>query len=228
VRFGLGFEKYLLYPTFIFIGLVMNTAHANTLQIVAIEQTEYQSVLKNKARPVSFPLSAEDKGLIQSMETKLRHLGGVGLAAPQVNVAKQIIAIYIPEEAGLLRDNVTSYPMHVLINPSYTPKANAKIVYDFESCYSVNSKSGKVPRYNDIEYDYYDMEGVYHSNSASGFYARVLQHEIDHINGILIIDRLTPDCIQGTVEDMMALRRAELPDDKKALFDQLMEKKLKK
>ncbi|KTD77173.1 peptide deformylase [Legionella waltersii] len=206
----------------------MNSADANTLQIVAIEQTDYQSVLKNKARPVSFPLSVEDKALIQSMETKLQHLGGVGLAAPQINVAKQIIAIYIPEEAGLLRDNVTSYPMHVLINPSYTPKANAKTVYDFESCYSVNSKSGKVPRYNEIDYHYYDVEGVYHSSSADGFYARVLQHEIDHINGILIIDRLTPDCIQGTPQEMMVLRRAELPDEKKVLFDQVMEKKLKK
>lgn len=55
-----------------------------------------------------------------------------------------------------------------------------------------------------------------------------MQHEIDHLNGVLITDRLTPDCVQGTIEEMMTIRRAELPVEKRKLFDQIMAKKLKK
>lgn len=92
----------------------------------------------------------------------------------------------------------------------------------------MSSKSGKVPRYDQIKISYYDEEGLAHQQTESGFYARVLQHEIDHINGLLIVDRLTPDCVQGSVEEMRILRRAELSEDKKIIFDQIMERKFKK
>ena len=150
------------------------------------------------------------------------------MAAPQVNYAKQIIAIYIPEEAALLRNNVKTYPMHILINPSYVALPGSAISYDFEGCYSVDSKAGKVPRYNQIKVSYYDESGKHYTHIESGFYARSLQHEIDHVNGILIIDRLQPDCMQGTMEEMMMLRRAELSPEKRELFDRVMAKKLKK
>ncbi len=100
--------------------------------------------------------------------------------------------------------------------------------YDFESCYSVDSKAGKVPRYNQIKVSYYDESGKHYTQIESGFYAESLQHEIDHLNGILIIDRLKPDCIQGTIKEMMTLRRAELSPEKRELFDQVMARKLKK
>jgi peptide deformylase len=199
------------------------------LNIVTLEQPEFSQVLKSTAKQVSFPLSKEDKDLISAMKVKLEQLGGVGLAAPQVNASKQIIAIYIPEEAKLLRDNVeTTYLTHFLINPTYEPIEETEIHHDFEACYSVSSKAGKVPRYNAIKIAYYNELGQYFEQIEHGFYARVLQHEIDHLNGILIVDRLTPDCEQGTLEEMRALRRAELPEDKKALFDRMMAKKQKK
>jgi len=96
------------------------------------------------------------------------------------------------------------------------------------SCYSVSSKAGKVPRYNQIKVSYYDEAGVLHEQTENGFYARVLQHEIDHLNGFLIVDRLTPDCVQGTIEEMMVLRRAELPEEKKVIFDKVVARKAKK
>ena len=199
------------------------------VNIVTLEQPEYRQILINPANQVSFPLSQEDKKLISSMKVKLEGLGGVGLAAPQVNSSKQIVAIYIPEEAKFFRDNLEkTYAMHILINPTYEPVSNSQILYDFEGCYSVANKSGKVPRYKEIKLTYYDELGQYHSQLEKNFYARVLQHEIDHINGILIVDRLTPDCVQGTVEEMTALRRAQLPDDKKAIYDSLVAKKQKK
>ncbi|KGP63214.1 peptide deformylase [Legionella norrlandica] len=198
------------------------------LEIITIEKAENRQMLKKPAKNIKFPLNQKDKELIEAMKEKLYALGGVGLAAPQVNSEKQIIAIYIPEEAQLIRDNAKIYPMHILINPSYEPLSGAKIVNDFEGCYSVSNKAGKVPRYDSIQLKYYDEEGQYHQQIEYGFYARVLQHEIDHLNGILIIDRLTPDCVQGTIEEMMSIRRTELSKDKRKLFDHIMAKKLNK
>ena len=59
-------------------------------------------------------------------------MGGVGLAAPQVNISKRITVIYIPEQAVLFRNNASTYPMHVLINPDYNPMAGSSIDEDFE------------------------------------------------------------------------------------------------
>lgn len=197
------------------------------INLVTIEQAEYQHVLKTKAQPVTFPLTAEDKQLITAMKTKLKKLGGVGLAAPQINHPKQIIAMYIPEEATLLRDNVEIYPLHVMLNPSYEPINPTEQHADYEGCYSVSSKAGKVPRYSTIKLTWYDEQGQQHQSMEHGFYARVLQHEVDHLNGILISDRLTPDCVQGTPTEMAVLRRAELPENKRILFDKVMARKLK-
>lgn len=215
-----------------YLGLILfliGSSSSMALNIVTIEQPEYRQVLTKAAEKVLFPLSKEDKELIASMKIKLNDLGGVGLAAPQVNSSRQIIAIYIPEDARLLRDEVEkSYSMHVLINPAYQPLEKSEIHPDFEACYSVANKAGKVPRFKGVKLSYYDEAGQFHEQIERGFYARVLQHEIDHINGVLIIDRLTPDCVQGTMKEMMALRRAELPEDKRVLFDKLMAKKQKK
>lgn len=199
------------------------------LHIVTIEQPEYRKVLTTPAEKVQFPLCSEDKELIAAMKNKLEQLGGVGLAAPQINVPRQIIAIYIPDEVRLLRDGVNDlYPLHVLINPRYEAVPGSAVHHDFEGCYSVSSKAGKVPRYEQIKVRYYDEAGLVHEQIEHGFYARVLQHEIDHVHGILITDRLTADCVQGTVEEMSLLRRAELPADKQATFDHIMAKKAKK
>ena len=199
------------------------------LSIVTIEQPQYAQVLTSKAKEVAFPLKPSDKDLIDLMKAKVVELGGVGLAAPQVNHLYQLIVIYIPEEARLLRDSVeTTYPVHVLINPSYEPIVEKGKCADYEGCYSVSSKAGKVPRFQSIKLTYFDEQGKKHQRIKSGFYARVLQHEIDHLNGVLITDRLSPDCIQGTVEEMMAMRRSELSNEKQVIYDAVMQKKIKK
>lgn len=89
----------------------------------------------------------------------------------------------------------------------------------------MSSKAGRVPRFESIELQYMDEHGQVHKKVASGFYARVLQHEIDHLNGVLITERLTVNCVQGSLEEMMAMRRNELPKEKQLLFDALMDKK---
>lgn len=192
--------------------------------IITVEQTGRNSVLTKPSISVAFPLSPTDSQLINDMQTLLYELEGVGLAAPQVNYNKAIIAIYIPESAMLLRNNAKIKPMQIYINPKYEALSNTKET-DFEGCYSVESTYGKVLRYQTIKVTYQDIHGVVHTEIASDFYARVLQHEIDHVNGLLITDRLTPDCIQGTFPEMLKSRRKELPKDKRELFDRLIEKK---
>lgn len=207
------------------LGVMNNTVISS--DIVTIEQKEFTKVLKTPAKSVDFPLSAHTKRVIETMKTKLADLGGVGLAAPQINQGLQIIAIFIPESAALLRENVTPYPMHIMINPSYEIINNSAMVEDYEACYSVSSKAGKVARAMQIKLRYMDENGQTQESTEQGFYARVIQHEVDHLQGLLITDRLGPNSIQGSLEEMMALRRKELPPEKRALYDALMAKKLK-
>ncbi|NSL18135.1 peptide deformylase [Tatlockia micdadei] len=207
------------------LGLMMTAQQTHALKIVTTDDSDKAQILRKPAHKIHFPLSKEDVELIAAMKQKLYDLKGVGLAALQINYSKQIIAIYIPEESAILRNNAKPYPMHILINPSYDGVEAAGINPDFEACYSVSNKAGKVPRYNQISLHFYDEHGKKHNTIENGFYARVLQHEIDHINGILILDRLTPDCIQGSIEEMMALRRKEFSPQQREIFDNLMKEK---
>ncbi len=206
------------------ICIYLNLIFAMELKIITIEGEidQSSSVLKNKARNVNFPLSVKDKKIIASMQTMLFKADGVGLAAPQVNIGRSIAVVYIPESASLLREDVRTYSMHTIINPEYTPVNENDIFSDFEGCYSVKSIYGKVQRYKSINLKYQNENGLVIEQVATGFYARVLQHEIDHLNGFLITDRLTPGCVQGTFTQMLSLRRAGLSEDKRKHFDELM------
>ncbi len=198
-----------------------------TLEIIAIEEQENRnnSALKNIAEDIEFPLTLEDKELTKEMQDIIFAAEGVGLAAPQVNIRKKIAIIYIPESASLLREDVRTYPLHTIINPEYSPITEDGFAADFEGCYSVKSVYGKVKRYKSINLKYQDEEGKKIAKKVSGFYARVLQHEIDHLNGILITDRLTPECTQGTFSEMLNLRRESLPKEKREHFDNILKKK---
>ncbi|MDP4709428.1 MAG: peptide deformylase [Rickettsiaceae bacterium] len=197
------------------------------LDIINIEEEEDKanSVLTNEANIVTFPLSALDQEIIQTMQEMLYKLEGVGLAATQVNINKKIALIYIPDSAALLREDIRTYPMHTIINPEYIGIEEAPKVSDFEGCYSVKHTYGKVLRYQAIQVKYQNIIGETIEETVSGFYARVLQHEIDHLNGLLITDRLTPDCLQGTFEEMLEIRRQELPIDKQKQLDELIKDK---
>ncbi len=185
-----------------------------------------RSILKQKSNKIIFPLGEDDKSLIAQMKEIIFALGGVGLAAPQVGVSKNIAVIYIPESAAILRDSIQEKPIHTIINASYEPIEDQGMSSDFEGCYSVESVMGKVSRYNAIDVKYQNEEGEEITRTERGFYARVLQHEIDHLNGLLITDRLTNECLQGTFEEMLKLRRAELPSGKKELFDKWIQQKV--
>ena len=198
---------------------------SEALTLVTLESST-RAVLKQTAQAVTFPLIESDKNLITAMKSLLFELGGVGLAAPQVDKNRAIIAVYIPEDAASIRDDATPYPMRILLNPRYEAVHPKETARDIEGCYSVTHKAGEVPRYKSIKLTFYDEQGNKHTSTENGFYARVLQHEIDHLNGILIVDRITPDCVQGTREEMQAYHREHLPPEKRKLYDEMVNKKL--
>lgn len=181
------------------------------LELVTIEYTpNAPEILKKPAKTVDFPLSSEIVELIEAMKKKVIEIDGVGLAANQVGHHVRVIVYHVPEETLSYRVDATEeVPLTVLINPSYTPIEEEGIFADWEGCFSVAEKVGRVKRFKSIYYEGQSPDGKKVQAKAQGFQARVLQHEIDHVNGVLIIDRLTPDCEQGNPKEIMAKRQKE-------------------
>ena len=102
---------------------------------------------------------------------------GIGLAAPHINQHIRIIAI-----------NIDNYNQ-ILINPKIVSKSWSKNIME-EGCLSVPNVYGKVKRHQSISVEYLDRQGVFHKNKFNHLAARVIQHEIDHLDGILFIDKI--------------------------------------
>lgn len=183
---------------------------------IDVETCTLKQVLREPSEEVSFPLSAEDQGIVDVLREKfLNEENCAGLAAPQIGFSKRIIVYAIPEEIKNYRlDSDEVVPTRVLINPAYEPLSETK-VKDWEGCFSVAHTCGEVPRYKEIRYWGYDEKGNKIEGIARGFHARLLQHEIGHINGELFIDLFTSDCRSGPLEEMRAIRQKEFEEAKK-------------
>ncbi len=120
--------------------------------------------------------------LIDDMFDTMREYRGIGLAAPQVHESLRLFV------AGV-DDPDSSMPPVVLINPVVEP-VGAATEEDWEGCLSIPDLRGRVPRAADIQVTAYDRFGVQVSLTASGFPARVIQHETDHLDGVLFLDRM--------------------------------------
>jgi peptide deformylase len=147
-------------------------------------------VLLQKAAPVSDPTTPEIRRLASDMQETLEDIGASGLAAPQVFVSKRvvvyrIIASRIPEGSGL-----QPRPWTVMINPVIVPKTEAKTP-TWERCLSIPGLHGKVPRFMQINITYQDLDGKTHSHDAYSSWAALLQHECDHLDGIVYPMRMT-------------------------------------
>lgn len=192
--------------------------------LVTIEDFPNSPVLTQEAQAVSFPLSEDDQTIIAVLKEKVLTIKGVGLAAPQIGAPRKIFVINIDKEAASIRDDGRPYPLTTFVNPSYTPTADAKICYDWEGCFSVKDTTGKVPRYDKIHFRAQHADGTPFETVADGLLARVLQHETDHLEGTLILDRLTPDCVQGNPKDMAIVRYKELSPEKRQEYRASIEK----
>ena len=138
--------------------------------------------------------SKEIRDLIESMKETMRAAPGVGLAAPQIGVSLQIAVIEDCEErmVGMLpeiRSERGRNPIqfHVIINPKLTVTKYEQAFF-FEACLSVNGCSRITPRAREVMVECLDENGNERTINASGWYARILQHEIDHLCGKLYID----------------------------------------
>lgn len=134
------------------------------------------------------------KDIIESMKETLRSAPGVGLAAPQVGISLQIAVIedreeYFANMRPAIRKERGRKPIsfHVVINPKLTLLAQSDIAF-FEGCLSVRNGSRITNRAERVSVECYDENGIKKIIQAEGWYARILQHEIDHLNGKLFID----------------------------------------
>jgi len=111
--------------------------------------------------------------------------GGVGLAAPQLGENRRMVIV----DCTVARHSCRNHGILCLVNPVITEHSD-DLVLGREGCLSVPDWVGMVPRARSIRLKYLDVQGVIHEVKASGFEARVIQHEVDHLDGVLFIDRV--------------------------------------
>lgn len=150
-------------------------------------------VLRHSARTLSRAeiISDEVQKLIELMRETMRGAPGVGLAAPQVGLPLQLAVI--EDTAELPATQRTPVGFHVIANPRMTK--GPETVEFFEGCLSVEAYQALVPRARSVRVEALDHRGEPVVIDASGWYARILQHEIDHLNGTLYIDRMRTDTL---------------------------------
>ncbi len=148
-------------------------------------------VLRAKARALE-PAeirSAPVQQLIDDMFETMREYQGVGLAAPQVHESVRIFVAGFAAEDEDEDEDDRAVPLMALINPEISPLGR-ELVEDWEGCLSIPDIRGRVPRARQISVKAYDRHGKRIEMKASGFTARVIQHETDHLDGVLFFDRM--------------------------------------
>ncbi len=141
-----------------------------------------EPVLLEVANPVDQFDTPELHALIQDMQDTMAHLNGAGLAAPQIGVSLQVVIFGF--EKNQRYPDADEVPFTVLLNPQLTPLSDEQ-EGGWEGCLSVPGMRGMVPRYANLRYQGVDQYGAAIDRTVSGFHARVVQHECDHLQGIL-------------------------------------------
>lgn len=137
--------------------------------------------------PVTNFSDGELKELISDMQDTMKEKGGVGIAAPQIGCNLRVVMFGF--EYNERYPNEKPVPFTVIINPSIEVLSD-ETINGWEGCLSVPGLRGLVPRYKKIQYSGYDLEGNSISRIAEDFHARVVQHEYDHIDGVLFPHRI--------------------------------------
>jgi peptide deformylase len=157
-----------------------------------------EAVLRQKARPLLRDeiLDRSVQDLIESMRETMRDAPGVGLAAPQIGLPLQLAVIedqpeYIEKlsQGEAAQRGRRAVPFHVVINPKLTVE-DAGAAEFFEGCLSISGFTATVVRATQVRVECLNERAEPLVIRADGWYARILQHEIDHLNGILYIDRM--------------------------------------
>ena len=166
-----------------------------------------EPLLRQAAAPVT-DFGASLAALIADMDDTMRHLHGAGLAAPQIGVGLRVVIFE-------LRDNprypqLAPIPYTVLVNPLLTALGGEQDE-GWEGCLSVPGMRGLVPRFRHLRYRGLDAHGAPIDRTFEGFHARVVQHEVDHLDGILFPQRVR-DLRDFGFEDALVGQMTPMPD----------------
>lgn len=146
-----------------------------------------EAVLRQVAEPLVIPPAQETVDLAENMLESLQDAGGVGLAAPQIRESKRLIIV--ASKPTPRYPNAPCMIPTVMLNPVFKTLSENKRK-DWEGCLSIPGIRALVPRFTEIEVNYFDLQGIHHSLVMRDFVARVFQHEYDHLDGLLYLDRV--------------------------------------
>ena len=152
--------------------------------------------------------TAELHSLLEDMRDTMQALQGAGIAAPQIGVSKQVVIFGFDHNSRY--PDAEAIPLTVLINPVLEPLSD-EMEDGWEGCLSVPGMRGIVPRYKQLRYRGFDEKGQAIDRTVSDFHARVVQHECDHLQGILYPMRIKDFRNFGFVDTLFPGR--EVPDD---------------
>jgi peptide deformylase len=155
--------------------------------------------LLEKSAPVERFGTPELAALLADMRETMAYLNGAGLAAPQIGVLMRVVIFGVKSNPRY--PQVGEVPDTVLINPQLTPLGE-ELEEDWEGCLSVPGLRGAVPRYRRLRYAGFDEQGRRFERTVEGFHARVVQHECDHLDGILYPMRIRDFRRFGFIEEL--------------------------
>jgi len=164
--------------------------------------------LWQKSLPVSQFNTGELDELLRDMRDTMAHLNGAGLAAPQIGVALRVVIFGVTSNPRY--PDIEPVPDTVLVNPVLTPLSD-EMEEGWEGCLSVPGMRGWVPRFHKLRYKGFDENGNPFERTVQGFHARVVQHEVDHLDGVLYPMRIRDLTRFGFNEELFP--GAELPPE---------------
>ncbi len=156
-------------------------------------------VLLGRAAEVDDASAPEIQALIGAMAETMADAGGVGLAAPQVHVPLRLFVFHVPASRG---EEGVALPLRAVINPVITPVEEAGKELGWEGCLSIPGLRAAVPRWKEIRLSGVNEEGQPFEETLSGFAARVVQHEADHLDGVLYPMRMEDFRLFGYNEEL--------------------------
>jgi len=166
-----------------------------------------EPLLLQVAAPVT-RFDAELAALLTDMDDTMRSQSGAGLAAPQIGVGLRVVIFELKDNPRY--PHLTPVPYTVLVNPELTP-LDPEQEEGWEGCLSVPGMRGLVPRYRRLRYRGFDATGAPIDRTVEGFHARVVQHEVDHLDGILYPQRVR-DLRNFGFEDALTGQMTPMPD----------------
>ncbi|HUI99319.1 MAG TPA: peptide deformylase [Usitatibacter sp.] len=165
-------------------------------------------ILRERAKPVERLGTPELLGLVADMKDTMAAKNGAGLAAPQIGVGQRVMIFGVTRNPRY--PDADEVPFTVLVNPKIV-LLTREVEDGWEGCLSVPGMRGVVPRYTKLRYSGFDEHGNPIEREAEGFHARVVQHECDHLDGILYPQRMTDLSRFGFIEELFP--GEELSDD---------------